>query len=490
MLLHLSRTSESSISLQIQEQVRSCLESRALRAGERLPSTRHLAAQLGVHRSTVAIAYQELWAQGWIELRAGACPRVRARLAAPAPAPRAKHEGFDWQAITSEACERLFQDQCPAPETTRQQGIIDFRSLCLDPRLMPSDTFRSCVNRSLRKQGAELLGYGSREGYLPLRAYLSRRLRGHGISATPEEIMVTNGSQHALDLSFRMLAEPGRRIAVESPTYNQVLPLLRLHGLKPVEIPLGEEGLDLSVLGSLMRQDPPVLVYTMPNFQNPTGISSTQAHREALLELCEKHGVPILEDGFEEEMKYFGKVILPIKAMDTRGLVLYCGTFSKVLFPGVRIGWVVASRPCIERLAALRQASELAPSMVLQAAMHEFCESGHYDLHLSRAHRVFRKRMQTALRALRQHIDPAWASWPEPNGGYILWLNLEPAAGRVPDWQDLFASEGVCVTPGGSCFPVRRPRSFIRLSIATLDEDEITEGIRRLGRAVLKAHRP
>jgi DNA-binding transcriptional MocR family regulator len=489
MLLNLDPALDQPKTLQILEQIRRHLERRDLRAGERLPSTRVLAAQMGVHRSTVATAYQELWAQGWIELRPGACPRVRARLGTPAPAPRSPEAGFPWAAWAAPGCERLLAERRYAGRPDPDPGMIDFRPLYLDPRLLPVDTFRACLNRVLRRQGAELLGYGDWQGHPPLRAYLARRLATHGIAAAPDEILLTNGSQQALDLVFR-LAGPGRWAAVESPTYEQALPLLRLHGLRPVGVPLGPEGMDLAFLAERMAAEPPALVYTMPTFQNPSGRSSTQAHREALLALCRRFGVPLLEDGFEEEMKYFGKVIPPIKAMDATGQVIYVGTFSKILFPGIRIGWVVAARPCIQRLTALRQAAELAPAAPLQAAMHAFCESGHYDLHLGRVHRVFRRRMQAALHALRRHLDPAWASWTEPNGGYLAWLRLAPPAGPGPAWADRLAARGVRVTAGDTCFPEGGAGDCLRLSIATQDEGAIEEGIRRLGAALAEAHRP
>jgi DNA-binding transcriptional MocR family regulator len=488
MLLHLDKADGRSKAGQILEQIRGHLERRELRTGERLPSTRRLAAQLGVHRSTVAIAYQELWAQGWIELRPGALPRVRPRLLPPAAQASARDQGFPWAEWAGPACEQLMTERRAAPQVTREPGVIDFRPLGLDPRLLPVDAFRACLNRVLRRQGTALLEYGDCEGYLPLRRYLARRLATHGIHAGPEEILVTNGSQHGLDLVFRMAAAPGRWVAVESPTYDHVLPILHLHGLRPVGIPLTGAGLDLAALEARMREGPPALVYTMPTFQNPTGRCSAQAEREALLALCRRHRVPILEDGFEEEMKYFGKLIPPIKAMDTDGQVIYCGTFSKILFPGIRVGWVVAARTCIERLAALRQASELAPPMALQAAMHDFCEGGHYDLHLSRMHRVFRKRMLTALDALKRHLDPAWAAWSEPNGGYIVWLQLAPPADPEPGWAARFAARGVRVTPGDSCFPEGDAGGCIRLSIATLDEEELAEGIRRIAAALEDAH--
>lgn len=241
--------------------------------------------------------------------------------------------------------------------------------------------------------------------------------------------------------------------------------------------------MDLSVLAEALQKEHPVLVYTMPSFQNPTGVNTSQAHRERLLSLCEMHRIPILEDAFDEEMKYFGKAVLPIKSMDQHHAVIYCGTLSKVLFPGVRIGWIAAERECVERLTAIRRFSELSSNMILQAAIHEFCQNGCYDRHISRMHRVYRTRMRTALETLRRLIAPEWAEWTEPSGGYLIWLKLRPVPSRSVDWQNLLAAHGVKVALGSSFF-FSDTSTHLRLSISRLNEEEIVEGIWRLSMAL------
>jgi DNA-binding transcriptional MocR family regulator len=166
--------------------------------------------------------------------------------------------------------------------------------------------------------------------------------------------------------------------------------------------------------------------------------------------------------------------------MDRHRVVIYCGTFSKVLFPGIRVGWIAAERALIEHLTAVRRFSELSPSFVLHAAVHEFCRRGYYDSHLSRMHRVYRKRMRTALESLRRHVSPRWAEWTEPDGGYLIWLELKSASVPVAYWEDLFASHGVRVALGGQFFPSDDPRPCLRLAISGLDETEIAEGIGRV----------
>lgn len=488
LLPNLDWKSSKPITLQLQEQIREHLESRSLRVGERLPSTRRLAELLGIHRSTVAQAYQELWAQGWIDQRPGSAPRVRARLAPTPGAQAARPSVFDWMARSAEPVREALETHRALVRNTGREGFINFANLHMDPRLFPAEEFRACAARAMKRGGASLLTYGDRQGYRPLREFLARRMALHGVETSADEILITTGSQQALELLLRLLARPGGSVAVESPTYSLFLPLLKLHGLRPVEIPYGTDGMDLAALEGAMEREKPLLVYTMPNFQNPTGRSASQAGREGLLNLCTRHGVPILEDGFEEEMKYFGRITPPIKAMDRQGLVAYCGSFSKVLFAGVRVGWIVAPKSCIEPLLALRHFSEIMPTMIPHAALHEFCERGLYDLHISRMHRVYRRRMQVALRLLRQHVDPAWARWEEPNGGYLIWLQLVRPKGRKPDWQTAFEAQRVQVSPGNHFSPLRTHDAWIRLSISLLDEAQIEEGIRRLAAALAHIH--
>lgn len=485
LLLTLDEKSRKPKYEQILEQVRQRIESRVLRPGDKLPSTRKLADSLGVHRSTVALAYQELWALGFLDLSPGSRPRVRGRMQIVTSTERPERGMVAWDRIASPGAKAIWQAHASfEAEWSDRNGTdaIDFRTLDMDPRLFPLDQFRSSLNRAIRRHGTALFGYGDRAGFRPLREWLAQRLRSHSISVGPDEILITNGSQHAIDLVLRMIAAPARSIAIESPTYSHLLPLVGLLGLKTLEVPVGDSGMDLNVLADILRRKRPALVYTMPNFQNPTGVTTDQAHRERLLSLCEAHRVPILEDGFEEEMKYSGRVVLPVKSMDRHQLVIYCGTFSKVLSPGVRIGWVAADTKCIERLIAIRRFTDVSPNMIVQAGMQEFCSAGYYDRHVARMHRAFRRRMQAAIEALRRHVSPQWARWIEPSGGFLIWLELRPCASL--DWARLFAAHGVRVLSGRYFFSSGVEQRYLRLSISTLTEEEIVEGIRRLSRAL------
>jgi DNA-binding transcriptional MocR family regulator len=170
--------------------------------------------------------------------------------------------------------------------------------------------------------------------------------------------------------------------------------------------------------------------------------------------------------------------------MDNKQIVIYLGTFSKVLFPGLRIGWVAAEKQCIQRLLALKRFSDLTSSFILQAAVDEFCREGHYDLHIRHMHRIFRRRMQTALKSLKTHLKDPRVSWSEPSGGYLIWLHLKGTPHEESQLLDIFVKNGVLISPGRYYFYNRQEGNYFRLSISTLDEREIQEGIKRLGTAI------
>lgn len=487
LMLNVDKGSEVPAYRQIYEGIVRMVDGGTLSPGDRLPPTRVLARTVGVHRSTALRAYEELWALGYLESRQGSYSTVRQRMRAVTRTEPGRSL-VDWDRATTPAATRARDDvaRIARERVPPSPGTIDFVRLSADRRLTPSDDFRRCLKAALVEGGKELLDYGSAAGLPRLREVIARRLRTHGITVTADEIVVTNGAQQALDLVCRALTRPGDAIAVESPTYAMALPLFRLHGLDVRGVPMRDDGMDLDALERLLARRRPALVYTIPNFQNPTGITTGQEHRERLLALAEAHRLPILEDGFEEEMKYFGKAVLPVKSMDRGGVVVYAGTFSKVVFPGLRLGWLAAPRPLVERLVAIQRVSSLSGNGLAQAAAARFCEGGEYEAHLRRVHKVYRRRMLATLQALRDHMPPG-VEWTEPVGGYTLWLRVK---GRRLDEAALLerlTRERVRLSPGSLYFRQAPAEAHFRLSIACVDEADIVEGCRRIGRALAPA---
>jgi DNA-binding transcriptional MocR family regulator len=482
-VMNVDRNSRTPVYQQIYSRIITLIEDGTLKQGDSMPTSRALAATLGVHRSTIVRAYEECRALGYLESMAGSYTRVRWQQRVLKSPPNSVGNVINWDSAVDKnrLSNRLPASDRPSPE------IIDFYTLSADPALTPNDEFRRCIKKTLLSNDSSALDYTDAGGWPPLRETVAARLRVHGMSVTPDEILITNGAQQALDLIFRLLLKPGDQIGVEAPTYGMLHPLATLHGVQPLEIDMTPDGLNLDNLKKLLNkrsgEGQPKLIYTMPNFQNPTGITSSQAHREQLMDICEAAGVPIVEDGFEEEMKYFGKAVMPLKSIDIQGIVFYVGTFSKVIFSGLRIGWIAAPRKTIDYLARIQRATCISVNTLSQMALHQFCSSGRYEAHLRRIHSIYRRRMQKMLRELKTRL-PAGVSWTRPTGGYTLWLTLPATAGEEAALYDEFRSAGVSVSPGRHYFLKERSKTHFRLSIACADESAIEEGCRRMGRVL------
>ncbi len=488
LLMSLDRASAVPAYRQIQERVARLVDDGTLAPGARLPASRNLADTLGVNRSTVVRAYQELWAAGYLESRPGSYSTVRARVKAPADDGRRSASLIDWERASTRPARLLHGELAvlAAQRGRAAERAVNVGPLAADRELAPVDDFRRAVRQALLEEGRAILDYGDPAGYRPLREAIAQRLRVHGVTVSADEVLITNGSQNGIDLVLRMLAGPGDEVVVESPTYALAIPLLRLHGVRIREAAMRADGMDLDELERILAKGRPALVYTMPNFHNPTGVTTSRAHRERLLALAEAHRVPVLEDGFEEELKYFGKCAPPLKSMDAGGVVIYAGTFSKVVFPGLRLGWLAADRACVERLLAISRFTVLSPNVVSQAAVQRFCASGAYEDHLRRVHRAYRKRMGVLLAGLRRHLPESGVRWTQPAGGYTLMLWIDTALAEA-ELDSRLQRAGVLLTPGSSFFAGKQPGVTFRLSIANLAEDEIEEGCRRLGRALAQA---
>jgi DNA-binding transcriptional MocR family regulator len=481
-LIQVDKTSKQPLFQQVFGQLKQMIETETLRPNEKLPSTRKLAEVLGVNRTTIYRAYEELWAAGYLEATTGSYSRVRKRNLLNNRPTGEKNSHIDWQNCISPSAKQL-----PDISSLRKNiggEIIDFAPLSPDSDLLPVEDFRRCLSHALLDEKADLLQYGSPLGYRPLREYLTNQMRQHGISTQTSEIMLTNGMQNGIDLVFKLLTNTGDYIVTEAPTYKSALYLAKYLGLKVIGIPTTAEGMDLEILEQTLKSCRPKLIYTMPTFQNPTGLSTSQTHREKMLNLCEKYRIPLVEDGFEEEMKYFGKAVLPIKSMDKNQVVVYLGTFSKVLFPGVRVGWIVAPAELIEKMGSIKFVSELSGSPLVQAAVYQFCQQGFYELHKKRLHRAYRKRMQATLQACREFLPPERVRWSKPDGGYLLWFSVKNNKKTEEEFLAQLLMNGVNVTPGSQFFPETNEGIHFRLSIAHRNEAEIREGIRRIAETI------
>ena len=436
-----------------------------------------LAKNLEVNRSTIYRAYEELWSFGYIESKPGSYSTVRKRAKLIVETKEARVAKFNWPNVANPLIHKalLKKDRYVNPEC--DENTINFLPLSPDYNLMPVDLFRKYLNKAIIDGGAKLLGYNNSIGYEPLRKFICNRLGHHRIQVAIDNVMISSGTHNALELILKYLIKPGDKIIVEAPTYSVAIPLFELYQAEILEVPLTYNGLDLQIFEKTLRTHKVAFVFTMANFQNPTGITTSQRHREELLRICKKYDTPIVEDGFEEEMKYFGKSVLPIKSMDESGLVIYLGTFSKTLFPGLRLGWIVANEKLIASLTKIKKICEVSGNFLSQAAVFEFCQSGSYELHIKKLHRVYRKRMAVTIKIAEKHLPKSVCSFSKPLGGYSFWISLKKKHVSETELVELLKKKGVAVAPGKLFFVKDKPSASFRLSIAHLSEKQIEAGL-------------
>lgn len=463
--------------LQIADQISDAVARGRLGAGERLPAIRGLAATLGVNRDTVSLAYELLVRDGLLEATVGRGTFVRDQRG---------FRGDTRQAPPfAQSVERLLQFERARPSYSAVDGAVPLHALTPDPSLYPLDSFRRSLDRVLESSGSELLVYGEHQGSFDLRQAIAQRLATHQMAVAPENIVLCQGASQGIYLAMRLFAEPGDWVAVEEPTYHNVLTALVALGLRAAPIPMTDDGPDLDVLARTLARPEVKLFYTMPSFHNPLGTTTTTSHRRLLIETAARMGKPIVEDGFEMDLRYAGEPVPPLAALDTHDLVVHLFSFSKSLFPGVRIGAITTRGRSIEGLLALKNASDLSGAMILQAAVADFVKAGEYERHLSGLRETLLKRRDAMVEALTAHM-PANARWTVPIGGYQLWLELP---GEM-DTRSLFGEAkhaGVLFVPGYQFHHDGRPSHAMRLTTALADADEIKRGIEILGQ-VVKRH--
>ncbi|MBL8900019.1 MAG: PLP-dependent aminotransferase family protein [Planctomycetes bacterium] len=491
----LDRAAAAPLYRQIAEDLLASIRSGALVPGERLPATRELAQELGVNRITVQLAYRHLQEEGWIRSHVGqgsfvaaSAPDSPTERAARVPPAREAMASSAERRVCTPAVERLFErarTRASWPEVG--SDAIDFSGRVPDERLFDVEEFRRAVDRALARRGAELLQYGPPAGDEGLRTWIAERLRSRGIEARASDVLLVNGAQQGLSLVAQSLASSGDQVACERPTYHQALDIFGGLGLRVAGLPLGEQGLSVEHLRELLRAERPRLLYTMPEFQNPTGTTQSAETRRALVEVASLADLPLVEDDFEHELRFRGSAPRPLAALPGARHVVHLGTFSKGLFPGVRVGWIHAAPALLARIAQMKRTLDLGGGTLIQAALGEFVATGAYERHLEVLRHSLAQKHAAAQEALQRHFRGR-ARWTSPDGGYGLWIELEESV-DAPRLQRHAAREGVVYTAGELFYDVPPEHTCLRLSLSRVDRERIEPGLQRLARALDGARR-
>jgi DNA-binding transcriptional MocR family regulator len=477
---------------QIADQIAGAVRGGGLEPGQRLPAIRALAQRLGVHRDTVALAYESLAEAGVVEARVGSGTFVRgvpveiedAQDGPEAVAARDELRGGaarDLDLALAAQVERLIALENRRPRVAPLQDTVALHRLIPDPGFYPVEAFRRCIDAALREEGPEVFSYAPPEGDLGLRQVMSERFGRFGVRHEPHEHVLCHGASQGISLALRLFTQPGDQVAVEVPTYANVLSAFTGLGLTPAPIPMDDQGADPDALERMLAKPEVKAFYTIPSFHNPLGTTTPIERRREILAIAQRHGVPVIEDGFELDLRFQGDEVPPLAALDDAGIVVLLFSFSKSLFPGVRVGSLSARGRALEGLVALKHATDLSDSMLLQAGLARFLSEGEYDRHLVRMRKVLRARHRAMHRALEREM-PVGTRWTRPDGGYQLWVEL-PGEVDTHDLLSEAAREGVLYSPGTLFMPDARPSNALRLTVACADEGEIDRGIAALARA-------
>lgn len=473
--LPLDRTSATPLAVQIARALVERIRRGALHAGAQVPSSRALARSLGVHRNTVLAAYAELEAEGWITTFPARGTCVARDLPAPSRpahgpvARRSDTPGFDLP---------------PAPDPSwLVPGPDDYQLLggVPDPRLFAAPLLARAYRRALRRR--ENLSYGDRAGHPRLRAALATMLgEARGLPVTAEAVLVTRGAQMAFALAARALIAPGETIAVEALGYRPAWEAFRLAGLRLLPIPVDARGLDVDALAACVRRSRIRAVYLTPHHQYPSTVTLAPPRRLALLELARRERLIVLEDDYDNEFHYEGRPVLPLASADAGGVVVYVGTLSKVLAPGIRIGFVAGPRAAIEALAAQRHFLDRQGDLALEAAVAELFEDGEAQRMVWRARRAYAERREALAAALRTELSGALAFDLAP-GGMAVWCRVLGGLDAAT-WAARARTEGVVLQHGGMFAFDRAPLPWLRLGFGRHEPRELHEAVRRLVRAL------
>ncbi|MGO9641236.1 MAG: PLP-dependent aminotransferase family protein [Candidatus Acidiferrales bacterium] len=482
--LQLQPESHVPLYVQLRDQLRSLVHSGELRPGDRIPASRELATQLGVHRTTIANAYAELESEGLIQGHVGRGTYIRAgsesmKFSAPPPAAFANGGSVRWESLFAEdrsedGLHRLAQ---PSPPDS-----ISFVLARPDDRLFPMQELRSCLDAVLRREGPSIFQLGSTDGYPGLRRELIEFLRGEGLAVREENLLITNGCQQSLDLMAKAFLRAGDAVVLENPAYPGAITICTGARTRCLAVGVrtewespGAEGIDVGALEATLAANRVKLMIVTPDFHNPTGTTLPLESRRKLLELASRYQVPIIEDHIYARLHLRGEEMPSLKQLDRTNVVVQIDSFSKFAFPGLRVGWIVAPANVIERLRWIKQATDLHTGQLAQAALAEFTRRGLLSKHLARMRRTYLARLEALEESLERHM-PDETRWTRPRGGMCVWVEL-PAGFDASEMLIHARERGVSYAPGRYFYSQGHQPNTLRLGFAGVEEKQIARGV-------------
>ncbi len=360
--------------------------------------------------------------------------------------------------------------------------VISFAGGLPAPELFPIREFREACEYVLTNSGQQALQYGPTEGYRPLKEWIAETVRKYGVPAVPENILLTNGSQQALDLVGKVFLNEGNAIITDEPTYLGAIQAWNPYRPKYITVPLDKQGTRVDKVEEVLKEHKDVkFIYVLPNFHNPAGTTLPLERREKLVEIAAKYGIFIIEDDPYGELRYEGEDLPPLISLHKEN-VIYLSTFSKTLAPGVRLGWIIASEQVIQKLVIAKQGSDLHTSTFIQYIVYDICHRGILKPHVKKIRKVYRERRDVMLKAMEEHFPKEGFTWTHPEGGLFLFVWMPEELDSQKLFERAVKEAGVAFVPGSAFYPNGGGNNTMRLNFSCMPPERIKEGIKRLGR--------
>lgn len=468
---------KESLYIQIKKELVKMIEEGMLAEGSKLPSTRELSEILGVSRNSCMHAYEILEDDGYIHILKGRGAFVSHKY-------RKKASGWkmDWKQRSNHYGKMAVDLDIVKSEPATQKGMISFKSIAPDEKLFNLDHIRRGFINSIFSEGEKLFNYGYARGYKPFIEFLKGYMESKGVDLKNKEILVTNGFTEGFDIILSVLTDSGESAICENPTHNTAIKLMKLHGLEIIGADIEQGVINTLQLEKKLSCNNTKLIYLTPSYHNPTGTVMSAEKRKEVYELCKKYKVPIVEDGFNEELLYSSSHISPIAALDGEDNgVVYIGSFSKILFPGIRLGWVAADNSLIDILESVKRSKNIHSSVIDQAFLNEYLRNGDFQVYLKKAKRSYRNKYKFTIECIEKYI-PHCKIYGE--GGLHIFLEFDNIDTRK--LLDATMKEGVIFMPGDIFYIDGERKDTMRLGFSRLDYNNIKKGIEIIGGCIEK----
>lgn len=479
----INRDIDTPVYMQIFEQVRRQILNGEIRPGFRLPPERKLAESLGVNRTTVLSAYRELKAEGLVGARVGQGTVVLSYLQDDSAAAGCQLPEPSWNQLFSTYANGIDSHVVKDLLTlASRKDVISFATGIAALETGPIEALAGIEAELVSQKDYKALLHSPTEGFTSLRQAICGLMQSRGVYCQFDEIMVLAGSQQGIDLTARMMLDPGDIVVVEEPSFFPAIQAFKAVGARLVGIPIDDKGMRVDLLEQLLQRYRPKLIYTIPNFHNPSGTEMELERRRRLVELAHKYRVIILEDDAYADLCYEGQPLPTLKSMDNQGYVIYLSTFSKTIYSGFRLGWMTANKKVVYKFASAKQIMDLHSSSLSQWIVERFITSGGLDLHIPKVCREYRLKRDAMYDALTKYA-PLDLIWNRPRGGYYIWCKL-PKQVSATKLVAKAAERKVAFVPGTAFFISDQGDNLIRLNFTFVALKDISDGIQKLCEAM------